>query len=62
MNPILRGVMTHEGISIANVAKENWVFTVNVLQIVPLTYAATANVRVSEPFAIGIDGLSSFFS
>ena len=62
MNPILHGVMTHEGISIANVAKENWVSTVNVLQIVPPTYAATANVRVSEPFAIGIDGLSGFFS
>jgi hypothetical protein len=62
MNPILHGVMTHEGISIAKVAKENGVFTVNAPQHGPPTYAATANVRVSEPFAIGIDGLSGFFS
>jgi hypothetical protein len=62
MNPILHGVMTYEDISIAKVAKENRVFTVNALQHGSQTYADTANVRVSEPLAIGIEGLSGFFS
>ena len=52
MNPILHGVMTYEDISIAKVAKENWGFTVNALSHGSQTYAATANIRVSEPLAM----------